>query len=125
MTPTKRPPKKCEHVLCTPLMTTPINSETRRAFVMTGDNRTIPVLRPQFFVEVLLAPWVRTPPQRSQRVLEALPFTTAHRTLSIRCAPRGDQRIYCWAFIRRWSSHCTVLSVVAVEIGSLRRRAVA
>ncbi len=38
---------------------------------------------------------------------------------------RGDQHICCWAFIRRCSSHCTVLSVTAVEIGSSRRRAVA
>jgi hypothetical protein len=45
-------------------------------------------------------------------------FTTAVRTLSIECAPLGDQRI-CWlAPIRRCNNHCTVLSVVAVEIGS-------
>src|SRR3712207_7590358 len=44
-------------------------------------------------------------------------FATAVRTFSIRCAPLGDHRI-CWlAPIRRWSSHCTVPSVVAVEIG--------
>ena len=50
---------------------------------------------------------------------------TAVRTFSIRCAPLGDQRI-CWlAPIRRWSSHCTAPSVVAVEIGSSLRRAVA
>ena len=42
----------------------------------------------------------------------------AHRTLSIKCAPCGVQRICRWAFIRRCSSHCTVLSVTAVEIGS-------
>ena len=43
-------------------------------------------------------------------------FVTEVRTLSIRCAPLGDQRI-CWlAHIRRFSSHCTVLSVVAVDI---------
>src|SRR3712207_5771362 len=53
----------------------------------------------------------------------SVPFATAVRTCSIRCAPLGDQRI-CWpAPIRRCSSHCTVLSVVAVEIGSPRRRA--
>src|ERR1035437_8613474 len=55
----------------------------------------------------------------------SVPFTTAVRTLSIRCAPRGDHRICGLAFIRRWSSHCTVLSVVAVEIGCSQRRAVA
>ncbi len=44
-------------------------------------------------------------------------FITTHRTLSIKCAPRGDHRICCWAFKRRCSSHCTVLSVTAVEIG--------
>src|SRR5208282_3505048 len=54
-----------------------------------------------------------------------VPLTTAVRTLSIRCAPLGDQRI-CWlALIRRCSSRCTVLSVVAVDIGSSFRRAVA
>ena len=38
--------------------------------------------------------------------------------MSIRCAPLDDQRI-CWlAPIRRCSNHCTVLSVVAVDIGS-------
>jgi hypothetical protein len=41
---------------------------------------------------------------------------TEVRTLSIRCAPLGDQRI-CWlAPIRRFSSHCTVLVAVAVDI---------
>jgi hypothetical protein len=50
---------------------------------------------------------------------------TAHRTLSIKCALRGVHRICCWASIRRCSSHCTVLSVTAVEIGSSRRLAVA
>ena len=35
------------------------------------------------------------------------------------------QRICCWAFIRRCTSHCTVLSVTAVEIGSSPRLAVA
>jgi hypothetical protein len=54
-----------------------------------------------------------------------VPFATAVRTFSIRCAPRGDQRICWWAPIRRCSSHCTVPSVVAVEIGSPSRRAVA
>ena len=40
-------------------------------------------------------------------------------------APLGDQRI-CWlAPIRRCSNHCTVLSVVAVEIGSPLHRAFA
>jgi fumarylacetoacetase len=54
-----------------------------------------------------------------------VPFATAVRTFSIRCAPSGDQRI-CWpAPIRRCSSHCTVPSVVAVEIGSPMRRAFA
>src|SRR3954449_2406225 len=54
-----------------------------------------------------------------------VPFITAVRTFSIRWAPRGDQRI-CWlALIRRCNSHCTVLSVVAVELGSPQRRAVA
>jgi hypothetical protein len=49
----------------------------------------------------------------------------AVRTLSIRWAPLGDQRI-CWlALIRRCSSRWTVLSVVAVDIDSLFRRAVA
>src|SRR5208337_5665384 len=44
-----------------------------------------------------------------------VPLTTAVRTLSIRCAPLGDQRI-CWlALIRRCSSRCTVLSVAAVQ----------
>src|SRR6478735_59250 len=52
-------------------------------------------------------------------------FATAVRTFSMQWAPRGVQRI-CWlAPIRRCSSHCTVLSVVAVEIGSSLRRAVA
>jgi hypothetical protein len=52
-------------------------------------------------------------------------FMTEVRTLSIRCAPLDDQRI-CWlAPIRRCSNHCTVLSVVAVDIGSSLRRAVA
>jgi len=54
-----------------------------------------------------------------------VPFITEVRTLSIRCAPLGDQRI-CWLVpIRRCSNHCTVLSVIAVEIGSSLRRAVA
>ena len=57
--------------------------------------------------------------------LSNVPFMTAVRTLSIRCAPQGDRRICCLAFIRRCSSHCTVLSVVAVEIGCSQRRAVA
>jgi hypothetical protein len=54
-----------------------------------------------------------------------VPFMTEVRTLSIRWAPRGDQRICRLAPIRRRSNHCTVLSVVAVEIGSSLRRAVA
>jgi hypothetical protein len=51
------------------------------------------------------------------------PFIAAVLTLSIRCARRGDQRICCWAFIRRCNSHCTVLSMTAVEIGASQRRA--
>jgi hypothetical protein len=40
---------------------------------------------------------------------------TEVRTLSIRCAPLGDQRI-CWvASIRRCSNHCTVLSAAWVR----------
>src|SRR5208283_1978760 len=39
--------------------------------------------------------------------LSNVPFMTAVRTLSIRCAPRGDHRICCLAFILRCSSHCT------------------
>ena len=59
------------------------------------------------------------------RFLLKVPLTTEVRTLSIRCAPLGDQRI-CWlAPIRRCISHCTVLSVVAVDIGSSFPRAVA
>ena len=54
-----------------------------------------------------------------------VPFITAHRTLSIKCAPRGIQRICRCAFIRRCNGHCTVLSVTSVQIGSSRLLAVA
>jgi hypothetical protein len=54
-----------------------------------------------------------------------VPFTAAVRTFNIKCAPRGDQRICCWALMRRCNSHCTVLSVIAVDIGSSHRRAFA
>ncbi len=54
-----------------------------------------------------------------------VPFMTAVRTLSMKCAPLGDQRICCLAVIRRCSSLWTALSVGAVEIGSAERRAAA
>ena len=53
--------------------------------------------------------------------------TIHHRASNLQHQMRagGVQRICCWAFIRRCTSHCTVLSVTAVEIGSSRRLAVA
>jgi hypothetical protein len=48
-----------------------------------------------------------------------------HQMRAVKCAPRGDQRICCWALMRRCNSHCTVLSVIAVDIGSSHRRAFA
>jgi hypothetical protein len=58
----------------------------------------------------------RNGPQRSATAWSrsSVPFTTEVQTFSIKWAPRGDQRICCWAFIRRCSSHLTVLSVIAV-----------
>jgi hypothetical protein len=67
--------------------------------------------------------WTVCPPFSEARLCSRVPFITVHRTFSIRCAPRGVQRICYRAFIRRCSSHCTVLSVTAVEIGCLDRRA--
>ncbi len=54
-----------------------------------------------------------------------VPFITDVRTLSMKCAPLGDQRICCLAVILRWRSLWTALAVCAVEIGSPERRAAA
>ena len=52
-----------------------------------------------------------------------VPLTMAVRTWSIKCAPRGDQRICRRAPIRRCSNHCTAPSVGEVENGSSSSRA--
>jgi hypothetical protein len=69
--------------------------------------------------------WPPCPPFGGSTILLERAIHPVVRTLSIRCAPWGDHRI-CWLpVIRRCSSHCTVLSVIAVEIGSSLRRAAA
>jgi hypothetical protein len=57
------------------------------------------------------------PPLGDRLSRPSVPLAVAVRTFSMRWAPRGNQRMCCCAFIRRCNSHCTVLSMTAVEIG--------
>lgn len=92
---------------------------------VTGQMRLAPGHRPKHGGQAALRNGRRAQRSATAWSRSSVPFTTKVRTFSIKCAPLGDQRICCWAFIRRCSSHCTVLSATAVEIGSSRRRPVA
>ena len=69
--------------------------------------------------------WPRVDWARAMRSCSNVPFITDVCTLSMKCAPLGDQRFCCLAVILRCRNLWTGLSVCAVEIGSPERRAAA